>query len=70
MTEFGYNNAKHASMGYMPFKLHYRYHPRIPYKEDVGPCSRSKAADELIKKLRNLIAIYRKNLQHNQELQK
>ena len=70
MAEFAYNNAKHVSMGYMSFKLNCGYHLRVSYKEDVDPHSRSKATDELTKKLRNLIAAYRENLQHAQELQK
>ena len=64
MAEFAYNNVKHASIGYMSFKLNCGYHPRVSYKEDVDPRSRSKAADELTKKLRNLMAAYRKNLQY------
>ena len=70
MAEFAYNNAKHASMGYTSFKLNWGYHPRISYKENINLCSRSKAADELTKELRNLMAAYRKNLQHAQEPQK
>ena len=70
MAEFAYNNAKYTSMGYTPFKHNCRYHQRVFYKEDINPRSRSKAADELIKKLRNLIAVCRENLQHIQELQK
>ena len=56
MAEFAYNNMKHASIEYTPFKLNYGYHLRISYKEDVDPRSRSKAADELTKELRNLMA--------------
>ena len=52
----------------MSFELKYRYHSCVSYKEDVDPRSRSKAADELTEKLRNLKAAYRKNLQHAQEL--
>ena len=70
MAEFAYKNAKHASMGYTPFKLNCRYHPRVSYKEDINSRSRSKATDGLTKELRNLIAAYRANLQHAQELQK
>ena len=69
MVEFAYNNAKHASTGFMPFKLNCGYHPRVFYEKDVNPRSGSKAADELTKELRNLMAAYRKNLQHAQKLQ-
>ena len=70
MAKFAYNNAKHASMGYMPFKLNCRYHLCIFYKEDIDPRFRSKAADELIEELRNLMTAYRENLQYAQKLQK
>ena len=56
MAEFAYNNAKHASTGYTSFELNCGYHLCVSYREDLNPCSRSKAADELTKKLRNLIA--------------
>ena len=62
MAEFAYNNAKHASMGYTPFELNYGYHPRVSYKEDIDPHSRSKVANELTEELRNLMAAYRENL--------
>ena len=70
MAEFAYHNAKHNSMGYTSFKLNCEYYPHIFYKENVNPRSRSKEADELTEKLRNLMATCRKNLQHTQELQK
>ena len=70
VAKFAYNNAKCASTGYPSFMLNYRYHSRISYKEDVDPRSKSKTADELTKKLRNLMTAYRKNLQYAQELQK
>ena len=62
MAEFAWNNAKYASIGYMPFELKCGYHPRVSYKENVNPCSRSKAADGLTEKLRNLMVAYKKNL--------
>ena len=62
MAEFAYNNAKHASMGYMPFELNYGYYPRVFYDEDVNPRSRSKAADELTEEPRTLMAACRENL--------
>ena len=70
MAEFAYNNAKYVSMGYTPFELNCGYHPRVSYKEDVDPCSRSKAANELTKEIRNLMAACSENLQHAQEPQK
>ena len=70
MAEFAYNNAKHASMGYIPFELNCRYHPCVSYEEKVKPRSKSKVVNELNKELRNLIAAYKKNLQQAQELQK
>ena len=39
-------------------------------KKISTPYSRSKIADELTKKLRNLMAVCRKNLQYAQEVQK
>ena len=45
----------------MPFKLNYEYYLSIFYKKDIDFYFRSKLADEFTKKLRNLIAIYRKN---------
>ena len=70
MAEFAYNNAKYASTEYTPFELNCKYHLRVFYKEDIDPRSRSKAADELTKELRNLMAACRKNLQYAQKLQK
>ena len=47
MIEFAYNNAKNASTGHISFELNCGYHPRMSYKEDVNPRSKSKSADEL-----------------------
>ena len=46
----------------MSFELNYGYYLRVSYKEDVNLYFRSKAANELTKKLRNLITLYKKNL--------
>ena len=70
MAEFTYNNAKHANMRYIFFKLNCGYYPWVSYKNDIDPRSKPKVADKLTKKLRNLMAVYRKNLQHVQKLQK
>ena len=52
----------------MLFELNCKYHSCVSYEEDVDPCSRSKAADELTEELRNFIAACRENLQHAQKL--
>ena len=62
MAKFAYNNAKYASIGYISFKLNCGYHSRVSHKKDVDSRSRSKAADELTKELRNLLAACKKNL--------
>ena len=70
MAEFAYNNAKNASTGHMPFKLNCGFHLRVFFKDDIVPCSRSCSADEMAKKLRELIDICQQNLLYAQKLQK
>ena len=70
MAEFAYNNARNASTGHTLFELNCDYHPYISYKEDIDPHSKSKSADDLASKLRELMAVCRKNLQHAQDLLK
>ncbi len=70
MAEFAHNNAKNASIGYTPFKLNCGYYPRVSFKEDVDPCSRSRSANKLAKEPRELMEVYCQNLLHAQELQK
>ena len=70
MAEFAYNNAKNASTGYTPFELNCGYHPRVSYKEDLDPRSKSKTAEELSSKLRELMTVCQQNLHHAQKLQK
>ena len=70
MAEFAYNNAKNASTGYTFFELNCNYYFQMSYKNDVNSCSKSKLADKLLAKLRELMIIYWKNLHHAQKLQK
>ena len=70
MAEFAYNNAKNASTSFTHFEFNYGYHPRVSYKEDLDPCSKSKTAEELSSELRELITVCQQNLHHAQELQK
>ena len=70
MMEFIYNNAKNASTGHTSFELNCGYYPRVFYKEDLDPRSKSKIAKELSSKLQNLMAICQQNLHYAQELQK
>ena len=68
MVEFAYNNAKNASSDYKPFELICGYDPRMSYKEDVKPRSKSKSVDELLAKLKKLMIVCQENLYHAQEL--
>ena len=70
MTEFTYNNAKNASTGYTLFELNCGYSPRVFYKEDLDPRSKSKTVEELSSKLQSLMAACQQNLYHAQKLQK
>ncbi len=70
MAEFAYNNTKNVSTGHTLFEHNCGFHPRASYKEDVNPRSQLKSADELVIKLRELMAVCRENLHHAQKLQK
>lgn len=47
MAEFIYNNNKNISIGYILFKLNYRYYFWLFYKEDNDSCSKLKTIDKL-----------------------
>ena len=68
MAEFAYNNAKNASTGHTLFELNCGYYPCVSFEEDVDPRSKSKSADELSLKLRELMNVCQENLYHAQEL--
>ncbi len=70
MAEFVYNNTKNASTEYTSFELHYSYHPRVSFKENIDPYLRSRSANKLAKELRQLMEVWCQNLLHAQELQK
>ena len=70
MAEFAYNNAKNASTGFTLFELNCGYHPRISYKENLDPRSKSRTAEELSSKLQELMIVCQQNLHHVQELSK
>ena len=70
MAEFAYNNTKNASTSHTSFELNCGYQPRISYKEDINPRSKSKSAVKLLAELRELMTVCRKNLYHTQKLQK
>ena len=70
MAEFAYNNAKNISTSYTSFELNYGYYSRVSYKEDFDFRSKSKIAEELSSKLRELMTVCEQNVLHTQELQK
>ena len=70
MAEFTYNNTKNTSIGHTLFKLNCGYYLRMFYKEKVDPRFKSKSANELSAKLKELMIICQENLHHAQEFQK
>lgn len=68
MVEFVYNNAKNTNTGHTPFKLNYSYHLCVSYKKDIEFRFKSKLADKLLKKLKELMIVCQENLYHTQEL--
>lgn len=68
MAEFAYSNAKNVNTGYTLYELNYGYYPKVSFKEDLDPCSRSYSANKLAKELRELIEIRFQNLLHIQKL--
>ena len=70
MVKFASNKAKNASTGHTLFKLNYGYRPRDLFEEDIDLCSKSRSADKLAGKLRELMEVCCQNLFHAQELQK
>ncbi len=68
IAEFAYNNAKNTSISHILFELNCGYHPRVPFKEDIDPRSRSRSANKLAEKLRELMEVCYQNLFHAQEL--
>ena len=68
MTEFVYNNTKNTSTSHMLFELNCGYQARMLYKKKADSRFKSKSAQELSAKLRELIIVYQENLYHAQEL--
>ncbi len=62
MAEFAYNNAKNASTGHTLFELNCGYHPKVSFKEDIDPRSRSRSANKLAEELRELMEVCCQNL--------
>ncbi len=62
IAEFAYNNAKNASTGHILFKLNCGNYPKVSFKEDVDPHSRSRSTNKLAEELRELIEVCCQNL--------
>lgn len=57
MAEFAYNNIKNTSTGHTSFKLNYSYHLSVSCEEDIDLRFKSKLAEKLSNKLRELIIV-------------
>ncbi len=62
MAEFAYNNTKNTSTNHTLFELDCGYHPRVFFKKDVNPRSRSHSTNELAEELKELIEVCWQNL--------
>ncbi len=70
MAKFAYNNVKNANTSYLSFELNCSFYSQAFYEEDVDSYSQLKSVDKLANELRELMVVYKENLQHAQELQK
>lgn len=68
MSEFGYNNIKNTNIGHISFELNRDYYLQASYKKDINFCFQLKSANKLANKVKKLMVIYKKNLQHIQKL--
>ena len=59
-----------TSIDHIPFEFNCGYYPKILFKKNVGPCSKSYFTDKLAKELRELIEVCYQNLLYAQKLQK
>ena len=62
MAEFTYNNANNASIGHTSFEFNCGFHPQISFKDNINLYLKSRFADKLANKLRELINICQQNL--------
>ena len=58
IIKFAYNNIKNTNIKYIFFKLNYKYHFYIFYKEDFNLYSKLKTTKKLFFKLQNLMVAY------------
>lgn len=61
MTEFAYNNVNNANIGLTFSKLNYGFYLKVFNKKKINSCSKSKAANEIIAKLKVAVSPYKKN---------
>lgn len=70
MAKFTYNYIRNTNTDHTSFKLNYRYYSWISCIKNVDFYSKSKLTDKLLTKPRELIIIYKKNLDYAQKFQK
>lgn len=64
MAEFAYNNVKNMITDPIYFKFNCSYYPHVFFEDKINFCSKSRSADKLAKKLKNLRVICQQNLLH------
>ena len=69
MTEFAYNNSRHASTQMSPFEAMQRYTPRMSFEKPADFKAKSKSAKKHAEKLTELMRILKANLAQTQKQQ-
>ena len=62
MTEFAYNNSKHASTDFSPFEIMLEYSPRMSFEKTWNKKAKSKSAKKHAEHLAELLRILKDNL--------
>ena len=69
MIEFAYNNIKHAFTKMLFFEIMFEYSPKITWKVFINERIKSKSVKQHIKKLDQLIIVFKERLHNSQKHQ-
>lgn len=70
MAEFVYNNTKNMTISHLLFKLNNIYNSQISFKDKSDLFLKFQLFNKYVKKIRELMMSFWKNLYYTQKLQK